>query len=159
MTYAIIGLGTNMGDRQANLEKAVEVLEDEVDVDLKSGVYDTAPIHKKDQDRFLNQVVGGETSLDPKALLKFVKKTEKDMGREKTSENGPRVIDIDILFYGSQVVKEEGLEIPHPRIAERLFVLKPLNDIVPELVHPVLGKKVGELLVELGEGQDVKKHR
>ena len=104
---------------------------------------------KKDQDWFINGVVAAETSLRPREFLDFLLDIERQMGRERGERWGPRVIDLDILFYGAKVLNEGGLQIPHPRLHERRFVLIPLRDIAPDLEHPLLNKTVSEILSEL----------
>jgi 2-amino-4-hydroxy-6-hydroxymethyldihydropteridine diphosphokinase len=115
-------------------------------------------MYRDDQGWFLNCVLTVETDLGPAALLAWLKRTERRLGRDPKGErNGPRLIDIDILFYGDQVVSSPSLEVPHPRLAERAFVLVPLNEIRPRLVHPVLGKTPAELLRALHTDKGVKK--
>jgi 2-amino-4-hydroxy-6-hydroxymethyldihydropteridine diphosphokinase len=112
----------------------------------KSRIYETPPWGYTEQDAFLNQVVKAETYLEPQPLLKHIKRLETALGRAPTFPNGPRLIDIDILFYDDLVLDTPSLVIPHPRLHERAFVLVPLNDIAPELTHPALKKTVRELL-------------
>ncbi len=140
-----IGLGTNLGDRQENLARARELLSEKLSLTAVSRIYETEPWGYADQPKFLNQVIAGETELTPTRLLDFLKRIEKKIGREQTFRYGPRVIDLDILFYGDRVVKTKRLEIPHPRIAQRAFVLVPLAELAPGLVHPVTGKSVEEV--------------
>jgi 2-amino-4-hydroxy-6-hydroxymethyldihydropteridine diphosphokinase len=118
-----------------------------------SRIFETPPWGFADQPAFLNQVVEGQTRLSPADLLDTVKDLETRLGRVATFRYGPRVIDIDILFYGDQIIEIPGLSIPHPRLAERAFVLVPLADLAPNLRHPVTGKTVAEMLgqVETGE--------
>ena len=121
-----------------------------------SSVYETEPMYREDQDWFLNCVVVVETEAEPGRILEWLKATERKMGRgRRSARNGPRVIDMDILFYGDLVVSGPALEVPHPRIAERAFVLVPLNEVRPLLVHPVSGKSVGELLKSLSTDKRV----
>jgi 2-amino-4-hydroxy-6-hydroxymethyldihydropteridine diphosphokinase len=115
-----------------------------------SSVYETEPMYREDQGWFLNCVVVVETEVEPLALLRWLKETETKMGRDPgAARNAPRVIDMDILFYGDRVVSGPAIQVPHPGIAERAFVLVPLNEVRPRLVHPVLGKSVAELLDEV----------
>ena len=148
-----LGLGSNLGDREANLRRALELLSEDITLEKVSSIYDTAPWGYEDQPRFLNCVCVGWTSLSPRELLAVVKGVEKVVGREPSFPNGPRTIDVDILFYERRRVIEAGLEIPHPRLAERAFVLFPLAEIASEYIHPVLGLTVKELLQSMGAGE------
>ncbi len=141
-----LALGTNLGDRLANLRAALEAMPPEVCVLARSHVYETPPWGYTDQPAFLNMAVKAETSLGPESLLKRLKQVEVEVGREPGIRYGPRIIDLDILFYDNLVLNEENLVIPHPRLAERAFVLVPLHDLAPELHHPVNGKMIEELL-------------
>jgi 2-amino-4-hydroxy-6-hydroxymethyldihydropteridine diphosphokinase len=147
---AYIGIGSNVGDRRGNCLKAVDLLRQDGQTILKSSpLHETEPWGVKDQPPFINMVIEIETALAPQALLDLLKKTEKDMGRVYTRHWGPRVIDLDILLYGDLVITEEKLKIPHPGMHERPFVLEPLAEISPEIIHPVLLKKIRELLRDL----------
>ena len=153
MTVAYIGIGSNVGDRVENLRQALEHLDGIMSLERLSATYETAPRYVLDQPPFLNMAVGGDTPLEPLLLLEQLKKIEIDIGRVPTEERyGPRAIDLDILFYGSDVVNEPGLSIPHPLMAEREFVLRPLADIAPNFRHPVMGRSVAEIL-SLLEGE------
>jgi 2-amino-4-hydroxy-6-hydroxymethyldihydropteridine diphosphokinase len=152
MPIVYLALGTNLGDRLANLNAAIEVLPPAVRVTALSPVYETPPWGYSDQPDFLNQVVQGETEHSPLALLAALKQLEEALGRTPTFRNGPRVIDLDILFYDDLVLDTPHLAIPHPRLAERAFVLAPLADLAPDLRHPVLGKTVKELLQAVDSG-------
>lgn len=140
-----LALGTNLGDRLANLKQAISSLTPQLDVKAKSQVYETPPWGFEDQPKFLNQVVKAKTYLDPEPLLKHLKRLEVALGRKESFVNGPRLIDIDILFYDDLVMNKPSLVIPHPRLHERGFVLLPLLDIAPDLVHPIQNKTVREL--------------
>lgn len=141
-----LALGSNVGDRLANLKEAIAALTPQMDVKAKSAVYETPPWGYEDQPKFLNQVVRVKTYLEPELLLKHLKRLEVALGRKESFPNGPRLIDIDILFYDELVLYSPNLVIPHPRLHERAFVLMPLMDLDPELVHPIHKKSVREML-------------
>jgi 2-amino-4-hydroxy-6-hydroxymethyldihydropteridine diphosphokinase len=141
-----LALGTNLGDRSANLRAAIKALSPEINVIAKSKVYETPPWGYDDQPTFLNMAVKCETNLEPESLLKRLKQLEVQLGREQSFRWGPRLIDIDILFYDNIILESESLIIPHPHLHERAFVLVPLADIAPDFIHPVLKKTIKELL-------------
>jgi 2-amino-4-hydroxy-6-hydroxymethyldihydropteridine diphosphokinase len=141
-----LALGSNVGDRLANLKEAIAALTPQMEVKAKSAVYETPPVGYEDQPKFLNQVIRVKTYLDPEPLLKHLKRLEVALGRQESFPNGPRLIDIDILFFDELVLYSPALVIPHPRLHERAFVLLPLMDLDPELVHPVNKKSVREML-------------
>ena len=149
MTTIFIALGTNLGDRAQNLAYARELLLRRVKITRFSSVYETEPWGVTDQPKFYNQVVEAQTDLKPKALLRFLKEIEKDMGRKTSVRYGPRLIDLDILLYGMQQVNTPDLVIPHPRLVERAFVLVPLTEIAPSVVIPGTGLTAAEILVTL----------
>lgn len=144
-----IALGSNLGDRLANLQAALQRFAPQVVIDRQSSVYETEPWGYVDQPAFLNMAVAAKTSLEPDALLVFLKNIEQEMGRATTFRNGPRLIDLDILFYDELVLDTPPLVIPHPRLHERAFVLVPLADVAPEHLHPVLGETVLHLLMSI----------
>ncbi len=146
-----LGLGSNIGDRQANLEQSLGLLAEKMDILAVSSIYETPPWGYADQPAFYNQAVKAETCLTPLALLEFIKSTESGMGRKPTFRYGPRCIDVDILFYDDLVIATETLTIPHPQLAERAFVLAPLAEIAPELVHPESGRTITALLEEVDQ--------
>jgi 2-amino-4-hydroxy-6-hydroxymethyldihydropteridine diphosphokinase len=141
-----LAIGSNVGNRAANLKAAIAALPPQMEVQAKSRVYETPPWGYTDQEKFLNQVLKVQTYLAPEPLLKHLKRLEVALGREPTFQNGPRLIDIDILFYDDLVSESPALTIPHPRLHERGFVLLPLMDIAPELVHPVKEQSIRQLL-------------
>ncbi len=147
MKTVYLSLGSNVGDREDNLRAAIERLAaPDLHVLRTSPVYETEPVDYTAQRWFLNLVVEAETSLFPKLLLSRTARIERELGRVRTVAKGPRTIDIDILLYGKAVVESATLQIPHPRMAERRFVLAPLADLVPNLRHPVTHKTVREML-------------
>jgi 2-amino-4-hydroxy-6-hydroxymethyldihydropteridine diphosphokinase len=141
-----LALGSNLGDRLANLKQAIASLTPQMDVKAKSQVYETPPWGYVDQPKFLNQVIRAKTYLEPEPLLKHLKRLEVALGRQESVPNGPRLIDIDILFYDELILYSPALVIPHPRLHERAFVLLPLMDLDPDLVHPVNKKSVREMI-------------
>ena len=145
-------LGSNLGDRKENLDKAMSFLGQRLRIEEVSSIYDTEPEDNPDQPRFLNMVCHAYTLLEPQGLLALLKGIEAKMGRVPSKPNSPRTIDIDILLYGRQTLYSPTLTIPHPRLPERAFALVPLNEIAPELVHPVSGKKVKQMLADLEHG-------
>jgi len=147
-----LALGSNLGDRKANLYAAIDHLRRHIAIRRLSPVYETEPAYVTDQPPFLNMVLHGETALAPDTLLIFLKSIEQEMGREKTIRFGPRVVDIDILLFDDLRVATDVLTIPHPRMAERAFVLIPLADIAPALVIPGMDETVSELVAALPEG-------
>lgn len=149
MTEVFLGLGSNLGDRIKNLDKAFELLEKSgVMVIKKSGVYETEPVGIRDQEWFYNCAAGVETDLGPEDLLNAVKKIEKEMGRKQTVKWGPRLIDIDILLYGDRVIASKSLIVPHKFLHERKFVLKSLAEVAGNRIHPVFNKSIQQLLNE-----------
>ncbi|HEY4935977.1 MAG TPA: 2-amino-4-hydroxy-6-hydroxymethyldihydropteridine diphosphokinase [Puia sp.] len=158
MNKAYLLTGGNEGDRFLHMQQARTNIEHICGQLLQvSSMYETAPWGKTDQPYFLNQVLLVETTLSPEALLQAILSIEEKGGRKRTIKNAPRTIDIDILFYNRLVLEEPGLSIPHPRIADRRFVLEPLNEISPEFIHPVFGKTIQLLLLECKDELAVKK--
>ncbi len=147
-----LGIGSNLGDRKENIEKAIDFLAQKLRVTEKSSVYDTEPVDNREQPRFLNMVCQVKTMLKAADLLVLAKAIECKLGRMPGKRNSPRPIDIDILFYGDEVINTPELRIPHPRLTHRAFVLVPLVEIAPTLVHPVNRKSARELLKDLRHG-------
>ena len=144
-----ISLGSNLGDREANLHLAVEQMGEGLEITITSSIYETPPWGVIDQPTFFNQVARGNTSLSPFKLLAFLKRIEQKMGRMKTFRYGPRLIDLDILLYDDRQVCNPRLTIPHPRMCERAFVLVPLAEITPNALIPGTGLTVQEHLKKL----------
>lgn len=151
-----LGLGSNLGDRLASLRAAKEALAPYVEIVKVSPVYETSLAFQSDQPLFLNAALRGVTTLEPKALLYTLKDIEIDIGRRPTFRFGPRIIDLDILFYGNEQVRLPDLTIPHPLMLERVFVLKPLADVASEWIHPGEGKSVADLLAALPDIETAK---
>jgi 2-amino-4-hydroxy-6-hydroxymethyldihydropteridine diphosphokinase len=149
---AYLGLGTNIGDRSANLQRALQEMSRAARIFAVSRVYESAPVGYAEQDVFWNLVARVSTSLAPAELLVRLKAIESSMGRVATFRNGPRLIDIDILFYDDLVVDDDGVAIPHPRALERAFVLRPLLEVGAELVDPRSARPVASFLPGV-EGQ------
>jgi len=149
MVEVYIALGSNIGDREANIKKAFSFLMEKMKVVKTSTLYETKPMYLEEQGCFLNCVAKVESELTLRELLDYLKSVEKKLGRKTVARNGPRIIDLDILFYGTQIVIENDLQIPHPKIAERAFVLVPLAEIAPNFIHPIYKKTNAELLSEL----------
>jgi 2-amino-4-hydroxy-6-hydroxymethyldihydropteridine diphosphokinase len=145
MNEVYLGLGSNVGDRLLNLNKAIELLSEEIQILKKSKIYVSKAVGYTDQPDFYNMVLYGKTDLSPEELFNFIKDVEKNVGRVYRFHWGPREIDIDILFYNDLVYKSDKLNIPHPRLHERDFVLLPLIELNPKLFHPVLNKRVSDL--------------
>lgn len=146
MATVFIALGSNLGDCLVNLQTAHQHLTEIGIIGAQSSMIWTDPQYVTDQPRFLNQVLMLETSLLPLDLLKALKNIEKIMGREQTVRYGPRLIDLDILYYDREIINIEGLQIPHPEIANRDFVLKPMLEIAPDFVCPVSGERLAEFI-------------
>ena len=155
-----LSLGSNIGDRALSISRAIDSLPVHgVHVVQQSSPYETEPVELRDQEWFLNGVVEVETKLTPQRLMQALLDIERSMGRLRLTPKGPRIIDMDILLFGSTIVHEPGLEIPHPRMADRRFVLVPFAEIAAGAVHPVLKKTIAELLDETPDSSEVRLYR
>ncbi|MGH7802098.1 MAG: 2-amino-4-hydroxy-6-hydroxymethyldihydropteridine diphosphokinase [Thermodesulfobacteriota bacterium] len=148
MPIAFIGIGSNLGNRIENCAKGVEEISTFSKIIVVSSFYETEPVDKEDQPDFINCMIEIETRLSPFDLLDSLKSLEDSIGREQGEKWGPRIIDLDIIFYDDLIIETDALTIPHPRAHLRRFVLQPLFEIAPDLIHPILKKSVSELLSE-----------
>ena len=160
MTKLYLSLGSNIGNRAENIARAIAALgERGVRVTRESSLYETEPLEIKEQPWFLNCAIEAETELSPGRLMEVLLEIEREMGRERRVPKGPRLIDIDILLYGADIVREPRLEIPHPRLAERKFVLVPLAEIAAEVSHAVSLLTIAEMLEATPDQTEVRKWR
>ena len=148
-----LALGSNMGNRLSNLKAALLNLTPQMTVKQKSSVFETPPWGFTEQDAFLNQVVKVTTYLEPEPLLRHLKRMETALGRVPNFQNGPRVIDIDILFFDKMIINTPPLVVPHPRLHERAFVLVPLAEIEPDFVHPILQRPINKILEDVDRSE------
>jgi len=159
MMKVFLSLGSNLGNRQTNLSKAINEIDENVGRVISfSGVYETEAWGFESNDNFLNQVIVVMTDVEPFQLIDDLLDIEKTMGRKRNDyrKYESRIIDIDILFYGEEIISEENLKIPHPLLHERKFILEPLNEIAPDLIHPILCKSISKLLDECADTGAVK---
>ena len=157
MVPVFLGLGTNLGDRDRNLRDAVAALTQFAELEALSGVWETAPLYVVDQPAFLNMAVRISTPLAPMDLLARLKGLEDALGRVKSIRFGPRLIDLDILLHGQTIMDSDSLTLPHPRLSDRHFALAPLAEIAGELIHPVCGLSIAEMLAQLPESDDIRR--
>ncbi len=149
MSFSFLSLGSNLGNKEENIARALKLLENKTIILQKSSLYKTKPVGYQDQPNFLNCVVKIKTALTPTELLVFLQEIEHRLGRVRTFKDGPRIIDLDILLYDNVIINTPSLLIPHPRLQERLFVLEPLAEIAPGWIHPIFKKKIKDLKEEL----------
>jgi len=147
MTIVYLSLGSNLGDREDNLRHALSLISRHMTLTDLSSVYETEPLEYTFQPTFLNMVCAGETYDGPRTILELTQGIEKELGRVTTFKYGPRTLDVDILLYGNEVIDSPELQIPHPLFPGRAFVLVPLSEIAPNIIHPVLGKSIEDLLM------------
>lgn len=151
-----LGLGSNQGNRKENIQTATALIVRYIGkIAKQSHQYETQPWGNPDQDAFINQVIMVNTTLDPRELLEATTRVERELGRIKKEKWGPRIIDVDILFYGKRIIRDKGLEIPHPELHKRAFVLVPLMEIAPELEHPILKQAIDELYMACEDNSEV----
>ncbi len=152
-----LSLGSNVGDRRAQIESALSLLENEcVRIVKRSSLYETEPVDMVDQPWFLNSVIEAQTDLSPREVLEAIQRIEERLGRERTIPRGPRTIDIDVLLYDAIVLREPQLQIPHPRMARRRFVLVPFAEIAPALVDPTSHRTIADLLAACVDRSEVR---
>jgi 2-amino-4-hydroxy-6-hydroxymethyldihydropteridine diphosphokinase len=150
VAIAYIGIGSNLGNRQQNCLLTIELLEEKgITIKKRSSMYETEPWGIKNQPRFINMAIEIETGLEPVELLRLLKSIEREIGRGDSYKWGPRIIDLDILLFDDLIVKEDNLQIPHPFMHERDFVLRPLCEIAPDRIHPLLKVRICDLMQKI----------
>ncbi|MEM0466899.1 MAG: 2-amino-4-hydroxy-6-hydroxymethyldihydropteridine diphosphokinase [Candidatus Thermoplasmatota archaeon] len=159
MVQVYLGLGSNIGDKEKNIQKAIRSIRELYSITKISKLYHTEPVGYKQQDWFLNCAVEIETDVHPEIILASLQMIEKKIGRTETRVNGPRTIDIDLLFYGDKIMNRVNLTIPHPRLHDRRFVLQPLLDLNPGFQHPILKKTIRELYDNLSAPEQVQLYK
>lgn len=160
MNKVYLLIGGNMGKREENLQQAITLIRQRIGEVLQvSSIYETAAWGKTDQPSFLNQGLLLQTAMEPLPLLKEILATELEMGRERLEKNGPRTIDIDIIFYNDAIIDEPGLMVPHPAMAQRRFVLTPMAELSPQLLHPILKRTMQQLLEDCTDPLPVHKFK
>lgn len=161
MAIVFVGVGSNLNDRQAQIQQALDLLQQDQGMEIlrSSSLYETEPVGVQHQSLFLNAVVQLSTEYSPQDLLAVLQSIEKRMGSQRTSRWGPRCIDLDLLLYDNKLIDQPDLIVPHPELADRAFVLVPLVEIAPSVVHPQRGKSMAELLACTGDTKRVWRYR
>lgn len=149
MSVAYLSLGSNLGDREGSLRACIQRLRQLGTISKVSSLYETEPMELREQPWFLNCAVCLETGLNPEQLLTEIQRIEAELGRNRVVDKGPRTVDVDILLFDNLILQRQGLQIPHPAMTQRRFVLAPLHEIAPAIRHPISGKTIEELLNEL----------
>jgi 2-amino-4-hydroxy-6-hydroxymethyldihydropteridine diphosphokinase len=156
----VLSIGTNVGDKGKNIKTAVKMIETEFDTKVKkSPVYDTPALYMEDQNNFYNCCVSFKSGLSAWKIFEKTAHIEDEMGRIRELNSGPRIIDIDILFIGDRIVADDKLTVPHSDIQDRLFVLQPLYDIIPDFIHPTIGITVEEMLLDCPDTSEITRLR